>query len=132
MTTGEYIRRCRMGDNKYGKKWSLDELGKMLNPPVYRSAINKWELGEVVNIKKVHIEQLAEIFGVHPNDLMCFDSKHDEDAITEELATIEMVQKVFGRKSVEILQHFCELNELGKDKLIDEALDMLGLPKYTE
>ena len=132
MTTGEYIRRCRMGNNKYGRKWSQEELGKMLNPPVYRSAINKWETGLVTNIKKPYIEQLASIFGVDPSDLMCFESKYDEKTISEELAAIEAVQKLFGRSSVRILQYFNELNDIGKEKLLNDALDMMELPKYQK
>ncbi len=132
MTTGEYIKRCRTGNNKFGKKWSQEELGKMLNPPVNRAAINKWETGTVENIKKPYIEQLALIFGIQPSDLMCFESKYDESAISEEVATIELVQKIFGRDSVQILQYFNELNEIGKEKILNDVLDMIELPKYTK
>ena len=132
MTTGEYIRWCRMGNNKFGTSWSQEELGKLLNPPVNRAAIHKWETGYIKNIKKPYIEQLASIFGIQPAALMCFESKYDEKTISEEVAAIEAVQKLFGRSSVQILQYFNELNEAGKDKLLNDALDMLELPKYRK
>ena len=131
MTMGEYIKKLRMGDNKFGKVFSLEELGQMLNPPVYRSAVNKWESGEVVNIKRCHIEQLATIFGVTPTDLMCFESKYDEKQISEEVKVIESVQKLFGRQAVLLLQHFTELNDIGKEKVLNDIGDMLELQKYT-
>lgn len=132
MTTGEYIKKLRMGDNKYGRTWSQEELGHSLNPPVNRAAIHKWESGIVTNIRKQYIEQLAEIFGIQPVDLMCFDSKYDGKRISEELAVIESVNKVFGRQSVQILQYFYELNDIGKEKILDDIMDMVQLSKYTE
>lgn len=131
MTMGEYIRKLRMGDNKFGHKWSQEELGHKLNPPVNRGAVNKWEKGRVTNIRKEHIEQLAEIFGVHPIDLMCFSEKYNEKQISEEVETIEAVQKLFGRQAVQILDFFCQLNDLGKEKLLNNAGDLAELPKYT-
>ena len=132
MTTGEYIKWCRLGNNKYGTIWTQEELGLLLDPPVKRAAINKWELGTVVNIRKPYIEQMAKIFGIQPGDLMCFDERYDTASMTEELATIESIQKLWGRSSVQILQYFNELNEHGKEKIMMEILDMLGLPKYSK
>lgn len=131
MTMGEYIKYLRTGGNKFGKVFSQEELGHMLNPPVYRSAVNKWEKGTVVNIKREYIEQLATIFNVEPTELMCFESKYNEEKISEEVATIESVQKLFGRSSVQVLHYFNELNEFGKEKALNTILDMLELPKYT-
>ena len=57
MTMGEYIKELRTGNNVYGKKWTQEELGAALNPPVNRAAVNKWETGLVENIKRKHIQQ---------------------------------------------------------------------------
>ena len=132
MTTGEYIKWCRTGNNKYGTVWTQEELGQLLDPPVLRAAINKWELGTVTNIRKQYIEQMANIFGITPAELMCFESKYDESAITEELATIESIHKLWGRSSVQMLQYFNELNEFGKEKALNDILDMLDLSKYQK
>ena len=131
MTMGEYIKYLRTGGNKSGKVFSQEELGHMLNPPVYRSAVNKWEKGTVVNIKREYIEQLAAIFNVEPTELMCFESKYDEEKISEEVATIESVQKLFGREAVQLLQHFNELNKAGKQKALDDIGDLTEITKYT-
>mgnify|MGYP000033737651 FL=1 len=90
MTMGTYIKQLReeMGI-------SQEELGKSLNPPVNRAAVNKWETGQVENIKRTHIQQLAKKFGVSPCELMCFDDRFDSAKAAEETKAIELVQKHF-------------------------------------
>lgn len=132
MTMGEYIKILRTGGNRYGKKLSQEELGKMLNPPVWRSAVNKWEKGLVTNIKRTYIEQIAVIFGVTPTELMCFDSRFDEQRISEEVKVIEQVQKHFGRNAVQLLHYFYELNDAGKQKALDDLADLTEIPKYSK
>lgn len=132
MNTGEYLKKLRSGENKYGKVLSQDELGKLLNPPVWRTAVNKWETGAVKHIKKEYIEQIAVIFGVTPTELMCFDSRFDEQRISEEVKVIEQVQKYFGRNAVQLLQYFYELNDAGKQKALDDLADLTEIPKYSK
>lgn len=132
MTMGEYIKKLRSGQNVYGKKWSQEELGAALNPPVNRAAVNKWETGMVENIKRTHIQQLSKMFGVTPCELMCFDDKHDSCKVSEEVKVIEQIQMVFGKDAVQLLQYFHELNETGKQKVIEDLVDLTELPKYTD
>lgn len=132
MTMGEYIKKLRTGENKYGLKWSQEELGHSLNPPVNRCAINKWEKGRVENIKRTHIEQLSKLFGIQPSELMCFESRFDENQISEEVKTIEAVQNLFGKDAVQLLQHFMELNDIGKQKALEDLVDLTELSKYTD
>ena len=131
MKTGDYIKFLRMGNNKYGKKWTQAELGALLDPQVNRAAVNKWESGMIKNIKKVYIQQLANIFGVTPTELMCFESKYDEKQISEEVKVIERIQMLFGKDAVQLLQSFNELNELGKQKALEDINDLTEHPKYT-
>lgn len=128
---GEYIKELRTGGNRFGRKWSQEELGHSLNPPVNRCAINKWEKGRVENIKRTHIEQLSVLFGIQPSELMCFESKYDEEQISEEVRTIEAVQKVFGNNAVQLLNYFSQLNDVGKEKILNDVIDLTELPKYT-
>ena len=132
MRMGEYIKILRTGGNMYGKKLSQDELGRMLKPPVNRSAVNKWEKGLVENIKRTHIEQMATIFGVSPIELMCFDSRINTEKISQELKVIEEVQACFGKGAVDLLHYFTELNEVGKQKALDDLIDLTEIPKYSK
>ena len=129
---GEYIKKLRCGGNKYGRKWSQEELGHSLVPPVNRSAVNKWEHGMVENIKRTHIEQLAKMFGVTPSELMCFDSQYDVEQIAKEVKLIEDIQNHFGKDAVDLLRMYCELNDEGKEKALDNIGDLTEVPKYTD
>lgn len=131
MTMGEYIKKLRSGHNIYGRKWSQEELGAALNPPVNRAAVNKWETGMVENIKRTHIQQLAAMFGVTSAELMCFDDQIDSSKVSEEVKVIEQVQKLFGKDAVQVLHLFSELNEDGKQKAIETISDLVDHPKYT-
>lgn len=63
MTTAEKIRFLRIRGGM-----TQEELGKKIG--VQRAAINKYEKGTVVNIKKSVLEKLATALGVSPADLL--------------------------------------------------------------
>ena len=123
VTMGEYIKQLRRNHDL-----TQEELGQKLNPPVNRAAINKWETGQVENIKRSYIEQMSKLFDVRPSELMCFDFEHK---LSEDVITIEMVQKNFGADAVRLLEWFTRLNELGKEKALEDLDDLTNLPKYT-
>lgn len=75
MIMGEYIKKLRKEHDL-----TQDELGQKLNPPVNKSAVNKWEKGQVENIKRTHIEQMSKFFGVRPSQLTCFNEPVIEGA----------------------------------------------------
>lgn len=124
MTMGEYIKQLRKNHDL-----TQEELGKKLDPPVNRAAINKWETGQVENIKRSYIEQMSKLFDIRPSELMCFDIEHK---LSEEVITIEMIQKNFGRDAVKILELFTKLNALGKDKALEDLEDLSNLSKYSD
>lgn len=124
---GEYIKSLR---NELGL--TQEELGHQLNPPVNRAAVHKWEKGWVENIKRTYIEQLANMFGITPHELMCFESKFDEEQISKETKVIEQVQEIFGDEAVQLLQYFSELNESGRQKALDDICDLTEIPKYIK
>lgn len=76
MTMGEKIKQLR---KKMG--WTQEELGKRMKPQVNRAAVNKWETGQVENIKRSYIEQLSELFDISPSDLMCFERTDPDEQL---------------------------------------------------
>ena len=68
MTTGEKIKRLRKERN-----WTQDELGEKLG--VKKAAINKYENGTVVNLKRETIYKLAKIFDIDPTWLLTEDDE---------------------------------------------------------
>ena len=131
MTTGEFIKKLRCGNNVYDKKMSQEELGAALIPPVNRAAVNKWETGMVENIKKTHIQQIAQMFGVPPCELMCFDIQFEPPHTSQTENLIEKIQKEFGNHAVLLLQQFNDLNKEGKQKALEIINDLVEHPKYT-
>ena len=76
---------------------TLEELGKKLG--VQKSAISKWEKGEVVNIKREYIDKMSEIFGVSPQWLMGYE-KADEVTLTYEAPGHEPVKTTVDGKPI--------------------------------
>lgn len=64
-----------MGNRIYQKRkeycYTMEELGNLLG--VNKTAVNKWEKGEVKNIKQSTIKKMADIFNCSPAWLMGLD-----------------------------------------------------------
>ena len=43
---------------------------------------------------------------------------------------IETIQLQFGKDSVELLNYFTKLNSIGKEKAIENIIDLTSIPKY--
>ena len=127
MTMGQMIKYYREE-----MQLSQEELGQSLDPPVNRAAVNKWETGQVENIKRTHIQQLARKFGITPCELMCFDDKFDTPLLAEQVKTLELIKKHFGKDAVQLLQYFQELNAVGQSKALEDIDDLTQLSKYTD
>lgn len=67
MKTAEKIRELRRA-----KGLTQEALGEIIG--VKKSAINKYETGRVVNIKRSNLQRLADALGVRPVDLLDDDS----------------------------------------------------------
>lgn len=69
---GERIRNLRKA-----KGLTQEELGKYIG--VKKSAIMKYEKGEVQNMKRSSIEVLSKLFNVSPSYLMCLEDNNQSD-----------------------------------------------------
>lgn len=72
MTTGEKIKQLRKALGL-----TQEELGNMIG--VQKAAINKYESGVVVNLKKSTISSLAKALHVSPVELLSPDSLTDDE-----------------------------------------------------
>ncbi|MBN2851551.1 MAG: helix-turn-helix transcriptional regulator [Clostridia bacterium] len=101
-----------------------EELGKIIG--VQKSAIRKYESGAIENIKRSSIKLLAETFNVTPSYLMCFDEKAEQQSLSS-----------FNINSLDdSTMHICklyqQLNQDGKNKLLDYMEDLLSVEKYKK
>ena len=80
MNTGDIIKRLRKKNNL-----TQEELGTKLG--IKKSAIRKYEKGEVENIKKSNIIKLAKIFNVTPSYLMGWEDDSEDNEKVETIPT---------------------------------------------
>lgn len=116
-SVGQRIKRLRKE-----RKWTQEMLGAKLG--VKKAAIQKYESGRVVNLKQETIKKLTDLFEVPPTtflDCSDWDNYAEEVNLSEQVKTIELIQKHFGDDAVMLLHIFSELNILGKEKLISDA-----------
>ena len=126
MTMGDRIRTLRKQH-----KMSMEELGSKIG--VGKSAILKYEKGQVENLPRSTIEKMATLFGVSPAYLMCFDQwDQNSEALSDEVKLIERIQAKWGKNMVSIMHLFSELNEEGQETLINVAESFTLLDKYQK
>lgn len=115
MKVGERIKSYRLE-----KGWTQEELGKHLG--VGKAAIQKYESGQVQNLKSSTIKTLCELFDARPFDFI-FD-----DSFFEERPEIEII----NTKKTNLLKVFTTLNAAGQQKIIDYAADLSEISKYRK
>lgn len=130
MKTGTLIRELRKA-----KGMTQEELGDMLG--VKKAAIQKYEKGEIVNLKLATIKKLCEVFQIPPGRLIYPDAEkhdiiHNSKNIAIEVKLIEEIEAQYGLEAINMIAPFTKLNETGKAKAIDIVEDMAQLEKYTK
>ena len=126
MTMGDRIRKLRLQHNM-----SMEELGSKVG--VGKTAIFKYEKGEVENLPRSTIEKMAVVFGVSPAYIMCFDEwDQNSEALSDEVKLIERIQAKWGKDMVSIMHLCSELNEEGQKTLIDVAEGLSALIKFQK
>ena len=126
MTMGERIRILRRQH-----RMTQEELGLKIG--VGKTAIVKYEKGQVENIPRSTIEKMSILFGVSPSYLMCFDDwDKNSEALSDEVKLIERIQAKWGTNMVSMMQHFSELNEEGQNTLITMGESFSLLEKYQK
>lgn len=126
MTMGNRIRNLRKQH-----KMTQEELGVRLG--VGKSAILKYEKGQVENLPRSTIEKMSVIFGVTPSYLMCFDEwEENEQMLSDEVMLIERIQAKWGKQMVVLMQHYSELNQEGQETLIRISESLNLLDKYKK
>lgn len=118
---------------KYHRKrlgLTQEELGAKFG--VNKAAVQKWESGAVPNIKRKNILQLAELFEITPNELMCWDEVEPNDCESEKEVILKRIKEYYGEDGVKLLRLFNQLNTIGKQKIIENISDYSELSKYTD
>lgn len=114
MTVGERIKTYRLN-----RGWTQEELGKQLG--VGKAAIQKYESGQVQNLKSTTIKTLCEIFNARPFDFIFDDFAEDKPEIIIHNSAYDELMKLLPK-----------LNSAAYRKLIDYGSDLYEIPKYRK
>jgi transcriptional regulator with XRE-family HTH domain len=115
MTVGERIKNYRLE-----KGWTQEELGKHLG--VGKAAIQKYESGQVQNLKSSTIKKLCELFNAQPFDFI-FDG-----FVTDNKPEVFIQNSAYE----ELMKLLTKLNSAAYRKLIDYGSDLYEIRKYRK
>lgn len=111
------------------KDITLEAAGNKIG--VNKSTIQRWENGNVEKFKIPLIEILAEFYDVNPQWLMGHNVPAERNIKNNENLLNELTCK-YGKNSIELLDNFQKLNDLGQEKAIENLKDLTEIPKYVE
>lgn len=125
MTMGERIHNLR-------KQHNMTQLELSQRIGVSRVAVLKYEKGEVVNIPYETIVTMANLFGVSPAYIQCFDEWDNDKQLADEVALIERIQAKWGKDTITLLNNFLSLNTEGRKAILNMTEDYNCLSKYHD
>ena len=118
MTIGERIRRLRMEKNM-----TQEELGAL--PGVQKAAIQKYESGQIQNLKVDTIRFFSDFFGLPPAYFIYDEIPSYGEEIAEQLLKIYL-----GERGATFMHNLYKLNFEGLRKLADYCEDLTEIEKY--
>ena len=104
-----------------------------------RTGLSKARISQYTNgvyeAKQKALYLIARALNVSEAWLMGYDVPMERlmyEKNAAEVELLELIQVTYGKEVVELLEHFIELNETGKEKAIDTLIDLCMIDKYTE
>ena len=116
MTTAEKIKQLRLQ-----KDLSQEALGEKIG--VKKAAINKYETGRVVNIKRTTLKRLADALGVTPADLLDDESSSSQAAAPASAADPEEER---------LIEVYRSLNIVGRREAVKRVEELSEIEKYIK
>lgn len=111
-------------ENRESLGWTQTDLGEMLDPPVKKAAVSKWERGEVNTIRRNHIEQLADYFEIPSSELMCLkDHIRRSDDVTTLIESYDSLDEFRKTKLLNYAQMLTKQFEKSRTKEGDDHED---------
>ena len=121
---GERIRALRKQHDL-----TQEALGKMIG--VQKSAIRKYEKGEVENIPRSSLKIMADYFGVKPSYLMGFDEATERELqLQKEVEVCELFQDCYGKEALETISMFLKLDSYDRSAVTTMIQSLLSTEKY--
>lgn len=127
MTNGELIKKLRKQHNL-----TQEQLGGILG--VKKSAIQKYESGDIKNLKLETIRKICITFNV-PAHVFIYERGYGMDDFAKLFET-EEIQRVarsfFGLEKFTLFKYLLKLNNDGIRKVLAYTSDIIEIPRYTK
>ena len=124
---GEKIREIRKNSNLTQK-----DLAKLSG--IAEITIRKYEKNER-NQKKEQIEKIEKALKVTPFEIMGYDywdKSKDMKKLLNEVKLLGNIKKEYGDNFVILIENYCLLNELGRQKALEYISDLSEQNKYKK
>lgn len=126
LTVGEKIKQLRKE-----RGLTQEELGDILG--VKKAAVQKYESGQVQNLKQSTIKKLCETFNKTP-DYFIFDNfdLELEKMLKKELEFVQIIKIRYGEDVFNIFETVIELKEPTQKKVLDYVSDLAFIQSVKE
>lgn len=114
MQIGEKIKLLRIAN-----EMTQQDLGEILG--VNKATIQKYECGNIQNLKTSHIKKLCDVFNKQPN---FFFFEYDDLPVNHDLdKLIIFIEHYYGKSAANIFENCLLLDDKNKNKLLDAHLN---------
>lgn len=101
---------------------TLEDIGKAVG--VSKTTVQRWESGEIANVRRDKIYKLAKALNTTPSYLMGWDNE-DPDSPKPQ-------STVSGSDEAHLVDLYRELNPEGQERLLNYADDLVSSGKYIK
>lgn len=123
MKVGDKIKKYRLE-----KGMTQEEVGKYLG--VGKAAVQKYESGQVQNLKAAHIKKLCILFDRRPWDFI-FDE--DPTHINNlKMHDMSILRDIVGADWLIILEQLQQINDVGQTKIKEYIRDIAKISEYRK
>lgn len=115
----------RLKESRENSNLSIELVSQKTGYPI--NALRRWESGSNYDMSNDEINKLADLYKVNPIWLRGIDLPSEQNTLNLPLNNF-----INDSKTLELLNNFNKLNNLGKNKAIENIKDLAEIPKYTE
>lgn len=104
-----------------------EQLGEVLG--VGKATVQKYESGQIQNLKTAHIRTLCRLFNKRPHYFIFDDLNGYEN---DSGSLLEKVEAAYGETLARVLKKGLMLNADGQRRLLQSAADLIEIDKYKK
>ena len=120
----------RIYDLRKAQGLTLEAVGQAVG--VGRSTVRKWENGIIANMRRDKIKKLATVLGTTPSYIMGWTDDPDDDGFSSTTTTLSPNPASLSPQLQALADALDQLNEEGKEKLLDYAADLVASGRYIK